>query len=664
MKRFKVVWLSIFLFLIFNVFVWAQGTKILTPEDVVRIKYALNPVISPDGENIAYVMRVPRDTTDKPGPAFNEIWVVDAAGQNARRFTREKESSRTPQWSVDGEFIYFLSRRKPEKFTQVYRIRFAGGEAEKVTRAPNSIYQYRLSPDGKWLAFAYKDARSKDEQKTRKKGNDWTVFEKDYKYTRLWLMNLENRDSLLLTPQSLNIWNFVWSPDGQKLLLTATEKPFTDDSYMFKKIYILEVASKKLELLHDPAAKIGAMEVSPDGKRFAFLAGVDINDPTSGSLFVLNFETGKVENISGDFPGTLISLRWLNNNEVLTVAQQEVFTNLLRWNIQKKSFRPVIKNGPIFSAISLDQKRKKFAFSASTPQHPYEIYIGKLNGKFERLTDSNPWLSDYRLAEQMPVEWTARDGLRIVGVLLKPLDFQEGVKYPLILQIHGGPESAYMNGWNTSYGRWSQLLAARGYMVLMPNYRGSTGRGVAYSRMDHRDLGGKEFTDVLDGIRFLAEKGWVDSTRVGIGGGSYGGYFSALAATRYSKHFKASVVFAGISNWISFTGTSDIPRENSLVHWNLFWVESKENEQLYWERSPMAHIRNARTPTLIAHGTKDLRVPVSQSHELYRGLEMRKVPVELVLYPREPHGLLERAHQLDYMKRALEWYDRYVKGVK
>ncbi|MFQ6618777.1 MAG: alpha/beta hydrolase family protein, partial [Fidelibacterota bacterium] len=202
------------------------------------------------------------------------------------------------------------------------------------------------------------------------------------------------------------------------------------------------------------------------------------------------------------------------------------------------------------------------------------------------------------------------------------------------------------------------LLAAEGYIVFMPNYRGSIGRGVNFSKGDHKDLGGREFQDVLEGIDYLVDQGFVDPERVGMGGGSYGGYFSALAATLYSERFAAAVVFAGISNWYSFTGTTDIPYEMSLVHWNLW---TYDEPQLTWERSPLAHLDKARTPTLIVHGEKDLRVPVGQSRELYRGLEMKGVDTRLVIYPREPHGLREREHQLDFINRVMEWYDTYVK---
>lgn len=640
-----------------------NAAELLTPTDVVNLKMVTQASLSPDGNQIAYVLNVPREEGEKPGRDYNQIWVMDKSGKNTRRFTIEKESSTNPKWSPDGSQIAFLSKREGDKATQIYLIPANGGEEYPITESKTSIKKFDWSPDGKFIAYLKKDETGIQEKKDEELGKDWEVFEQHYKHTRLYIYDIGNKESTVATTQDMTVWDYTWMPDSRAIIFAATDKPFTDDSYMFKKIYSISIDAGEPELLYDPKAKLDEMSVSPDGKELAFLAGVDINDPASGTLFTLDLASKSVENISGDLKGTNRWVKWIKDNQVITLTEQGVWTNILEWDLKSKKYDAVMKEGPIIRSLSIIPKFKHFAFVASTPENPDELFIGNMKGKHNQLTDSNPWLKEIKLAEQETIEWKARDGLTIQGLLIKPLGFSSDKKYPLILQIHGGPEHAYLNGWNTSYGRWSQLLAQRGYMVLMPNYRGSTGRGVEYATADHHDLAGGEFNDVLDGIKYLVEeKGWVDPARVGIGGGSYGGYFSAWAVTRHSQHFAAAVVFAGITNWISFTGTTDIPYENMLVHWAMNWTESEENEKKFWDRSPMAYIRNAQTPTLIAHGEKDLRVPVSQSYELYRGLEMRDVPVELVTYPREPHGLREREHQLDYMNRALDWFNKYVKG--
>jgi dipeptidyl aminopeptidase/acylaminoacyl peptidase len=227
------------------------------------------------------------------------------------------------------------------------------------------------------------------------------------------------------------------------------------------------------------------------------------------------------------------------------------------------------------------------------------------------------------------------------------------------MQAHGGPEGADLNGWMANPGRWGQMLAGRGFVTFYPNYRGSIGRGVDFSKGDHRDLMGKEFEDMLAGIDHLIKEGMVDGSRVGVGGGSYGGYTSAWAATYRSERFKAAVAWMGISNWYSMTGTSDIFTENSTVHWNAIMYD---NYELYLERSPIRHIKKANTPTLIVHGAVDPRVPIGQSQELYTALKWKGTPVEFVTYPREGHGVQEKAHQLDFMTRVLGWFEKYLKS--
>jgi dipeptidyl aminopeptidase/acylaminoacyl peptidase len=279
-------------------------------------------------------------------------------------------------------------------------------------------------------------------------------------------------------------------------------------------------------------------------------------------------------------------------------------------------------------------------------------------GELRRLTTHNPWLDRETLGRQSTIEWTGPEGWRIQGVVIQPVGYREGTRYPLAILPHGGPEGVSENGWTTNPLYPAQVLAAQGYVVLMPNYRGSGGRGVAFSKGDHRDLGGREMHDILAGIDHLAELGWVDPDRVGISGTSYGGYLSAWAATRHSDRFRVALPFAGLTNWISFTGTTDIPIEMSAVHFDL---PVFGNEGIFIDRSPVAHIDGAATPTHIGHGLADDRVHPEQSIQLYNLMRLRGTEVELVLYPREPHGLRERAHQLDYMARVVTWLNRYLK---
>jgi dipeptidyl aminopeptidase/acylaminoacyl peptidase len=277
-----------------------------------------------------------------------------------------------------------------------------------------------------------------------------------------------------------------------------------------------------------------------------------------------------------------------------------------------------------------------------------------------RVTDSNPWLAGMRLAPQEVVKYKARDGLELEGLLIRPLDEAKGQRYPMILVVHGGPESHYSNGWLTGYSNPGQMAAARGFAVFYPNYRGSTGRGVEFSKLSQGDPAGKEFDDCVDAVDHLIASGLADRAKVGITGGSYGGYASGWGATFYSNRFAAAVMFVGISNKLSKIGTTDIAEEEYLVHAR---HRPWDNWQMFLERSPIYHAGKSKTPTLIAGGTDDARVHPSQSMEMYRHLKLRSAaPVRLVRYPGEPHGNRRAAARLDYNLRLLQWMEHYLKG--
>lgn len=638
----------------------SDETKVITPEMVVDLKFVTSVTMDPTGHNIAYILHRSKSPEDKPGGRYSELWVASIKGE-IRQFTYKPLTASSPAWSPDGKKIAFLSKRAAyDEKTQVYIIPLDGGEAKQVTDSQTSIRNFHWSPDGKWIAYTAPDPKTNEEKKAEKEGRDWEVVDQSYKHHRLWVMEVATVEAHQVVKSGMSVWNYEWSPDSKQLVVQASKTPKIDDYYMFKRLYTVAIEDGELKSLTTTEGKLGKMAWSPDGKWIAFLGGVDKSDPSLGGLFVVSATGGEAKNLLGGYQGTPVWLDWLNNK---TIAFTSVEASSYTFNsipILGGKITKLIRGNSGFSSASFSKDRKKFACARSTDKHPSEVFWGNIkNGKMTRLTYNNPELEKIQLATQEEVRWQARDGLEITGLLMKPLNYEEGKRYPLIVQIHGGPESAYVNIWNTSYSRWTQLLAAHGYMVFMPNYRASTGRGVDYAKADHKDMGGKEFEDVLDGINFLVSQGLVDKDKVGIGGWSYGGYFSAWAATRHSRYFKAAVMGAGISNWHSFMGTTDIPWEEALVHWDLWCYDEPE---LCWDRSPMAHINNANTPTLIAHGEKDTRVPVSQGWELYTALKVKGIPTEFVVYPREPHGMRERAHQLDFIQRVLDWFDQYVKG--
>ncbi len=658
-RMFKSIFLTKLL-LLFILAAHAQQST-LTPEMVVTLKSVSSVTIDPAGKNLAYILRTPRGAEEETGGAFTELFVMPALGGSAKQFTFKPNGVSSPQWSPDGKWIYFTARRKEmDEHNEVYRIPVDGGEAEQVSKSSNGVRQYLLSLDGKWIAYAMSDAQSAADKNATKLGNDVNTVDKNFKHHRLYVQAVGGSEAKAVSGER-SVWDFDWSPDGSQFVFQASATPATDDSYMFKQIYVVSREGGAPKILTETKGKLGNLAWSPDGKMITFNAGVDETDPAAGSIFVVPASGGAAKNLSENYEGTVLWVDWLDATTLVFSATERSHTALNTMPASGGARKAIIASGYAFANASTTADGKTFALAMSAFNHTSEAFVGNIaTKKVTRLTNTNPELDQMKFSGAKELSWKAKDGLEITGLLMLPHDYQTGKKYPCIVQIHGGPESAYVEGWATNYITWGELLAARGYVVFSPNYRGSTGRGVAYAKADHKDLGGKEFEDVLDGLDFLAKQGIVDLERVGMGGFSYGGYFSALAATRYTEHFKAASMGAGIANWLSFTGTSDIPKENSMVHWNL---DVYKNMPLVWDRSPMAHVEKSQTALLISHGDKDDRVPIGQGWEIYTAMKLLDKTVEFDLYPREAHGFGERNHQLFSIKRNLEWFEKYVKNA-
>jgi dipeptidyl aminopeptidase/acylaminoacyl peptidase len=290
---------------------------------------------------------------------------------------------------------------------------------------------------------------------------------------------------------------------------------------------------------------------------------------------------------------------------------------------------------------------------------PGEVFVGELGGEPRRVSAFNTHLKEVALGRGETVEWLAPDGLRIEGVLIYPANYQQGKRYPLIAHIHGGPTwqwlMRFLGGWHD----WGQWLAAQGYAVLLPNPRGSAGRGREYAWNNQRNWGHGDFGDVLSGVDALIERGIADPDRLGIGGWSYGGYMTAWAIG-HTDRFKAAIVGAGVTDLLSFQA-ADIP---AWLPTQMMLAPSYREPEVYLRSSPITYVADAKTPTLILHGASDERVRLGQGKELYHALQALGVPTEMVIYPREPHIFQERNHQRDVLTRVAAWFDRWVKGAQ
>jgi dipeptidyl aminopeptidase/acylaminoacyl peptidase len=633
--------------------------------DLLRLKYVVETSLSPDGNFIAYTLHVPRQLTDIPGNNYRYLFLYDLANEKSVGLLGDKVFVSSIDWMPDSKSITFRAKLNDDKYIQVYQLKIDSGEPVSITNSVHSVLQYQFIKNGKQLAFVSTSPVSEEKLNLLENGFDAEIYEEEYLDRNLYLINLESRN---MEPRQLtenvSVYDFQWSPDGKQIAAFIADKNLVDYSYMYKKVYLIDAITGKRSLHLENRGKITQMMWSPEGKHIAFIAASGINDAVTGSLFITEVpNTKKFEELKNYADGLELSIRnveWKDANTVIFRSEEGVDISLSEQGIDDAERKLLIDPGQIVFK-NFDVIDDFISLAGSNSKHPSELYgFTIIDKKLAKLTNVNPWLRELNLAKQEKIIYNARDGLEIQGVLFNPLNYEDGKKYPLIVHIHGGPEHSTSNGWQTAYNRWGQIAAANGFFVFMPNYRASSSRGVDFTMKGFGDLAGGEFNDVIDGIDYLIAEGLVDKEKVGIGGGSYGGYFSAWAATRFTDRFAAAVVFVGISDQVSKRLTTDIPYEDYFVHWGI-WTH--ENEDLVWERSPTRYVKDSKTPTLVLGGKEDTRVHHSQSLELYRGLKVHgDAPVRLVRYPGEGHGNRKNTSRLDYNLRTMRWFEYYLQS--
>ncbi|TVQ40777.1 MAG: S9 family peptidase [Wenzhouxiangella sp.] len=640
----------------------ALGSQGMSLEQIAKLQSVGQVAVSPNGRHIAYTRIVPRDlNNESDGGAWTELHVIDAAG-NSRPFISGQVNVGNIAWTPDSQAIAFLARRGDDTHRQLYTIAVGGGEAVRRTEIETGVAGYSFSPDSSRVALIALEPQSAEDQRLAELGFDQIIFEEDWRPRRLWMLDLDDRGA---EPEMIDLEGSVqevqWSPAGDRLALKVTPRQLVDDTLMFQRIRIIAPDGEELGRIENPG-KLGSMAWSPDGSQLAFIGTESVHDTREGRLLVASASGGEWRNLLPDLAGHVWHVGWREPGEVVFISYEGVEARIGQISANGRNQTTLVqRDGLIFDVLSIASDGR-LVFGASTPEHPREVYaLSRRNLEPERLTDSNPWLADVRLARQEVVTYAATDGLEIEGLLIWPLDYEEGLRYPLILAVHGGPEAHYSNGWLTTYNLPGHHAAAEGYFMFYPNYRGSTGRGVEFALTSQGRPAMEEFKDLVDGVDHLIARGLVDSERVGITGGSYGGYASAWGATYYSERFAAAVMNVGISDKISMLGTSDIPEELYLVHY-LTWPW--EDWDLFVQASPIFFAHRARTPILILHGDADPRVDPTQSRILFRFLSLQEnpPPVRLVLYRGEGHGNQRAATRWDYSLRLMRWMDHYLKG--
>jgi len=635
-------------------------SETMTLKQTVEKSYTGSGHLSPDGRYIAHSYIVPRKTyVAEDGRVYVELHVTSIAG-NVRKFITGKVNVSSIKWSHDSQFIYYAAKRNDDEFKSIYRIAIDGGESQHVVTAKTDVTSYSLNHDTSKLLYLAKPVEAKSVEKLAKKGFKANVYEESVKQTDAYLVDLleasKKHEQVSIDDHILSV---EFNPKNDILLMRVAPTALIDDNYTSSE-YRLYNLKGDVKQAFKTEGKLSTAHWSKNGKRVAIIGAENKNDPAAGRLFIADAKSGKMSKPLHNYLGHVRDIEWISDYQLAFLGHIGTKSEVAVVNLDNQSISTKIAQGNVvIQSLDVDASGKTLIGVATSDSHPREIFdLSTSNPK--QLTYSNDWLDNVDMPIQKTISYQARDGVELQGILIYPQDYDKQKRYPLIMMVHGGPESHVSDGWLDSYSYPIKHASGKGFAVFLPNYRGSTGRGVEFSKMGQADYAGAEFNDLVDAITHLSEIGLIDKDRVGITGGSYGGYASAWAATALSEHFAASVMFVGISDQISKFGTTDIPKEMYNVHArNYPW----DKWQWMLERSPIYHTDKAKTPLLIMHGDSDTRVHPSQSMELYRYIKTRTdTAVRLVFYPDEGHGNRKAAAQLDYSMRLMRWMAFYLQG--
>jgi dipeptidyl aminopeptidase/acylaminoacyl peptidase len=635
--------------------VLAAQPAALTPEQTLDRRGIGELELSPDETRLVFTVTEPVNGTARQ----RNLWMLDVASGSVRQLTFSAKSDSSPRWAPDGRTIAFLSDR--DGTAQLYLLPMGGGEAERITNHKDRIESFRWSPDGQRLAFLMPEAKSDAREQRDKDKDDAHVAEKEDRLSRVWMVELGSRATRPITSAPFRIGQIEFAPGGDHLIAAASAKPQEDR--FNEAIYRVDLQDGRFTRIAEPRGPMGPMTISPDGKTIAYLCA-RVDGPEAHDLCLQPATAGAARNLTGATIDRPISQpKWIDDQRlVLNVARGfQTSAAIVGSDGRALPLDGVTGNPSAYARAS----NGTFVYVGETAARAPELWMQTPTAPARALTTFNQqWTTRVVVAPEF-VKYKSADGTEIEAALLLPrgvgaefappgVDQGRPLHLPAVILVHGGPTGR----WSDTFEPWGQLLVARGYAVLYPNVRGSTGYGQRFVEMNRGDWGGGDFADVMAGADWLVARGIADPNRLGIGGWSYGGYMAAWAVTQTTR-FKAAVSGAPVIDMASEFGT-----ENGSAYDEWFYGTPYEKLDGFIKSSPMTFVKNAKTPTLLLQGEDDTTDPIGQSQQFYRGLKRYGVVSDLVLYPREPHGLREEKHLIDRLTRILAWYDTYLKPAR
>ena len=633
---------------------FALAAQTPTIEQSLNLKTAGSPRISPDGRYVAYTVS---ETNWEENAFDTQIWMAMPATGERYQLTHAKKSSNDPRWAPDSKRLAFLSDRDGNQ--QIYVISPAGGEATQMTHFEGGVTQFEWSPDGKKIAFTSTGPESKVRKDRKDKYGDFEIVGGDYHLVHLWTLNVDEekpKPETLTSGTQFSVGAFNWSPDSKVIAFSAARDPDLSSGDTAD-IYTVRLSDKYVHKLVDTPGPDRDPIWSPDGSQVAY-------ETNSGASYlnahvaIVSAEGGKPRVVSESFDENPRLLSW-SPAGIYFEGMQRTAAHLFRLNPATGAVERVSSPNDLqLGSASFTENYDRTAFTcASTNKYP-EVCISPLAGFSPKpLTDMKDQLKAWKLATRELFEWKSKDGNSVEGILIKPADFDPAKKYPLLVVIHGGPTGVDRPSLAGDRTYPVEMFAAKGAVILRPNYRGSAGYGEKFRALNVRNLGLGDADDVISGVDALIAKGYIDRDRVGSMGWSQGGYISAFLTT-YSDRFKAVSVGAGISDWMTYYVNTDIHPFTR----NYLKATPWDDPEIYRKTSPITYINRAKTPTLIQHGDLDKRVPIPNGYELYQGLKDRGVPVKMIVYKGFGHPINKPKQQSAVMEHNYEWFSQWIWG--